>query len=305
MIRTFLPTDLLVILFQNGLLADAAKTKDGIGKKRRRSLSLAALSLRWLTPRERRRTWVWTEGISFRGLASGRNRSLSSAWEVDHLMLNEQDANCCSSLLERLSIAGGELGVEKIFLRLPAESPLLTAADEAGFSPYVAERLYSREKQPGEAVGHRPSAVPFPRRKRVGDDYRLFELYEKCVPAAVRRVEGMTFSEWQATRERGMGTEWLFENGDNLVGWLGIKSSRRVGQFAILANSEDELAMIMEYGLLFLGNCRRLFCLVPEFEWKLFTLLQEQGFKEIARYATLAKEPIGREKRPCLVPASA
>jgi hypothetical protein len=305
MIRSFLPTDLLVISLQRGSLSDVARTKDTMSEEGARFLGLAGLSIKSLNPRSKRRTWVRTEGPRFGGLASVRNRSLPSAWEIEHLILNRQDAGYCLSLLEKLSIVGGELGVTKVFLRLPADNPLLAAADEAGFSAYLTECLYFRERKESAAESYKTSPLPFPRRRRVSDEYRLFELYQKCIPASVRRLEGMTFGEWQAARDREMGTEWVFEDGSVLVGWLGVRAKGHVGQFEVMAISAAELEPVVEYGLMFLSDCRQLFCLAPEFEWNLFRLLEKRGFGQVAKYCAMAKEPLNRVKGPCLIPASA
>ena len=305
MIRSFLPTDLIVILFQRGPLSNVAKTRDNLAEEGVGFLSLAALLMQRLNPHDRRCTWVCTEGLSFRGLSSARNRSLSSAWEINHLLLDEQDVSCCSSLLERLTVKGGELGVQRIFLRLPAESPLLAAAKEVGFAPYMTEYLHFRERREGKAASDGTSALFSPRRKQAGDDYRLFDLYQKCVPVSIRRVEGMTFKEWQATRERGAGTEWVFEKEGSLVGWLGVKAGRHVGQFEIMAVPEGEWQQIIEYGLMSLDGCRYLYCLAPEFEAELLRLLEERGFSQVAKYSALAKELVIRERQPGLIPVSA
>jgi hypothetical protein len=297
--------DLLAVLFQNGSLSDVAKTWERVGRERTKFLSLGALMLQCLNPRDRRHTWVWTEGLNFRGLASVRNRCLSCAWEVDHLVLNEDDSVCCSSLLEKLSITGGENEVDRVFLRLPADSPLVATADEAGFSHYAAEHLYVWERTGQEAATPGSTIVPFPRRKRADDDYRVFELYEKCVPASVRRYRGMTLGEWQANRERAVGAEWVFEEGDALVGWLAVKSSRHAGQLDVMAHSPEATRQIVDCGLMFLGGCQRVFCLAPEFGGGLCRLLEERGFSQMGKYSALAKEPMAKEKQPCLALANA
>jgi hypothetical protein len=305
MIRSFLPTDLLAISLQRGSLSDVARTKDNMGKGGAKFWGMADLSIKSLNPRSKRHTWVRTEGLRFGGLVSVRNRSQPSTWEIEHLVVNQQDAGYCLSLLEKLSIAGTELGVTKVFLRLPADNPLLAVADEAGFSAYLTEHLYSRETTESEVESYKTSPLPFPRRKRDSDEYRLFELYQKCVPVSIRRVEGITSGEWQAARDRGMGAEWVFEDDGLLVGWLGVKAKRNMGQFEIMAISAKELEPMVEYGLMFLSHCRQLFCLVPEFEWNLSRLLEKRGFRQVAKYCALAKETVDRAKRPCLIPASA
>lgn len=305
MIRSFLPHDLIVVLFQGGLSCNAAEPKDKLGQERAGFLTLSALLFQRLNPRDSRRTWVRTEGLRFCGLASVRNRSLPSAWEVDHLMLKEQDLRSCSSLLERLGSVGLDRGIERVFLRLPFDSPFLLAAKGAGFSPYMTERLYCRQKEEGVAADDMALSPLSPRRKQAGDNYRCFELYERRVPLSIRKVEGMTLREWQASREKSIGTKWVFEKGGHLVGWLALEAGRDRGQFDITAVSDDEMLHIVYYALRVLDGCRSVFCLVPEFEGQLSRLLEERGFTETGRYSALVKELTAKESEPCLIPVRA
>lgn len=298
-IRPFLPIDLIAILFQGRWLSNKAKTKDNIGREDARFFTSATLLGQWLNPQIRRCLWVGANGLRIRGLASARNRSSPHAWEIDRLLLNEQDGECCHSLLEILSAAGGESGVKKVFLRLPAESPLVDAARGAGFIPYVTEFLYEWEK--GKAAGYGEPSSCSTRRKQEEDDYRLFELYEACIPAPIRRVEGMTFKEWQETKDRSARKEWIFEREGSLIGWLRVRTSGDIGQFELMANDREELEQMVEYSLMSLNGCRYLFCFAPEFQGELTRLLQDRGFGEVKRYSAFIKELTVRAQEPCLV----
>lgn len=303
MIRTFLPSDLIAILFQGESLSNKAKTKDGMGRKEARFLTMATLLGQWLHPRVRRCLWVWTRGLRLRGLASARNRSSSHTWEVDRLLINEGDDECCCSLLERLILAGGESGVEKIFLRLPMDSSLVDAAQKAGFLPYITEFLYGLQGGKGTVNGDIPPLTP--RLKQVGDDYRLFELYQNCIPAPIRRVEGMTFKEWQEIKDRTAKREWIFEQEGSLIGWLRMESNRATEQFEVMASGERELEQIVLHTLLSSDSHRRLLCLTREFQGELARLLQDRGFDEIKRYSVFIKELTVKTQEPCFVPLSA
>jgi hypothetical protein len=202
-----------------------------------------------------------------------------------------------------LSLVGGKSGVKKVFLRLPEESPLVDAAKKTGFVPYITESLYGLEK--GKAAGYESTPSCSPRRKQVRDDYRLFELYEACVPAPIRRVEGMTFKEWQEAKDRRAKKEWVFEEEGSLIGWLRVETTGDIGQFEVMASSQGELEKLVEYSLMSLDGCRYLFCLTPEFQGELAQLLQGRGFRQIERYSTLVKELTVRASEPCLVPLGA
>jgi hypothetical protein len=294
---------LVAILFQGKWLSNRAKTKDNIGREEARFLTLATLLGEWLNPQVRRYLWVWANGLRIRGIASARNRSSSHAWEIDRLLLDEQDEECCCSLLERLSVAGEESGVEKVFLRLPTESPLVDAARGAGFIPYVTELLYGWER--GKAAGYGEPSSCSMRRKQEGDDYKLFELYEACIPAPIRRVEGMTFQEWQEAKDRSARKELVFEKEGRLIGWLRVVTSGDIGQFEVMATDGEELEQMVKYSLMALNGCRYLFCLAPEFQGELTRLLQGHGFGEVKRYSALMRELTVRSQEPCLVPLGA
>jgi len=302
-VRPFLPTDLIAILLQGRWLSNRAKTKDNIGREETIFFTSATLLGQWLHPQVRRYLWVWANGLRIRGLASARNRYSPQAWEIDRLLLDEQDDECCHLLLERLSAAGGESGVKKIFLRLPAESPLVDAAREAGFVPYVTEFLYGWERE--KTAGHGEPISCSTRRKQEGDDYRLFELHKACIPAPIRRVEGMTFQEWQEAKDRSARKEWVFEKENSLIGWLRAETCGDKGQFEIMATNEGELKQMVDYSLMSLDGYRYLFCLAPEFQRKLARLLQGYGFGEVKRYSSLIKELTVRAQKPCLVPLGA
>ena len=302
-VRPFLPIDSIAILFQGRRLSNRVKTRDTIGKEETRFFTSATLFGQWLHPQVRRHLWVWANGFRVRGLASARNRSSPHVWEIDRLLIDELDNECCHSLLERLSAAGGESGVKKIFLRLPAESPLVNSARGAGFVPYVNEFLYGWER--GKADGAEAPSPCLARRKQEGDDYRVFELHKACIPATVCLIEGMTFKEWQETKERNIRKEWVFEKEGNLIGWLKADTCGNKGQFEIMATDEGELKQMVDYSIMSLEGCRYLFCLAPEFQGELTRLLQGHGFSEVKKYTAFIKELTIRAQKPCLVPLGA
>jgi hypothetical protein len=145
-----------------------------------------------------RSTWVSVRRQRLHALVGARERGGHQAWEIDYLVDCTGDEGVVVELLTRAIQAAGESRAEKLFLRLDASSPLLTAAHEAGFMPYQEETLYVH---PG---GIRADPAPV-RAMAPADSYPLFRLYTASTPEAVRRYEAATFSEWQAGTER----RWL------------------------------------------------------------------------------------------------
>jgi hypothetical protein len=141
-----------------------------------------------------------------------------------------------------------------------------------------------------------------PRRKKADDEYRLFELYLKCVPPHVRRAEGMTYKEWQSNRGRSLGQEWVFEKGGELVGWVAISTDRHCGQLDMLAATRDAMQSVVEYGLASLGDCHQMYCLAPDFEGALLRLLEDRGFSRVMTYSVLTKELLVRVAERYVMP---
>jgi hypothetical protein len=308
MVHRFSVTDLVPLILQSGSLRNRAKTKGNFNKNETRFTALSTVMDQWLAPRGKRYTWVWCKGFDFRGLASAKSHSTPYAWIIDLFLIDEQDKECCLSLLEKISSEGEELQAIKIFLRLSYESPLIAAAEQAGFSHYVTERLYCLEKGQGKLVDKKGELPTLIHHKLSSDEYRLFELYESCVPLHVRRVEGMTFREWQSTKDKDNArheNEMVYEKKGTLVGWFRTSIVGNSGHFEVMASPDEELEKMLEYSMIYLNSSRYLFCLNPEFQHGLRPLLIDKGFVELARYSTLVKELAIRAQEPCLMPVQA
>jgi hypothetical protein len=303
MIRSFMPFDVVDLLVAGRALSNKAKTRDGVGRKDARLGDLVNIVGDWFNPQLRLCVWVYTDGLALKGLASVRDRRSPHTWEINRLLVADQDRNCCVMLLEHVSSAGGRLEIGRIFLRLPADSPLLKAAQESGFLPYSTEHVYLRERAGGaESRSEVPAASGF-RRKKTDDDYRLFELYHASVPPHVRRAEGMTYKEWQSNRDRSPGQEWVLEKGGDLVAWVATDAGRHCGQLDILAATRDEMQSAVDYGLGSLSGCQQVCCLVPDFDGALPRLLESRGFSRLMTYTVLMKELLVRVVEPYVMPA--
>ncbi|MBN2100020.1 MAG: hypothetical protein JW753_10545 [Dehalococcoidia bacterium] len=303
MIRSFMPFDVVDLLVAGRALSNKAKTRDGVGRKDARVSDLASIVGDWFNPQLRPCAWVYTEGLALRGLASVRDRRGPHAWEINRLLVADQDRNCCLKLLEHVSLAGGRLEVGRIFLRLSTDSPLLKAAQETGFLSYSTEHVYLRERADGTETKSGVPSASSPRRKKVDDEYHLFGLYHACVPPHVRRVEGMTYKEWQSNRDRSPGQEWVFEKDGDLVAWVATDADRHCGHLDVLAAAGDEMQSAVEYGLDSLSGCQQVCCLAPDFDGALLRLLEDRGFGRVTSYSVLAKELLVRVVEPLAMPA--
>ena len=303
MIRSFMPFDVVDLLVAGRALSNKAKTRDGVGRKDARLSDLANIVGDWFNRQLRPCVWVYTDGLALRGLASVRDRGGPHAWEVNRLLVADEDRNCCLKLLEHVSLAGGRLEVGRIFLRLSADSPLLKAAQETGFLPYSTEHVYLQERADGTETSSGTPLASSPRRKKADDEYRLFELYHACIPPHIRRAEGMTYKEWQSNRDRSLRQEWVFEKGGDLVAWVATDMGRHCGQLDVLAATRDEMQSAVEYGLNSLSGCQQVCCLVRDFDAALLQLLESRGFSRVMTYAVLTKELLVRVVEPLVMPA--
>ena len=90
------------------------------------------------------------------GLVSARVRSGRRVWEVDRLYLADirspinqrpqyDPAEAAPlELLEHLIEAAGTRQAERVFLRLPSDSPVVSVAQRTGLFPYYEESLLER-----------------------------------------------------------------------------------------------------------------------------------------------------------------
>lgn len=298
MIRSLYPIDLISLLLLPPKSPNQAKTRDGL--ERRSLLSPRALLEHWLPLRGRRYTWVSSQQGRIQSLISVRSCSGPAAWQIDHLQAS--DGERCLALLDRVSAFAARQGARRIFLRLPADSPLIDGARRAGFSPYGLDFLY---RHPGD-IGRVAVTFPQPyslRPRSEDDDYPLFELYSAAVPISVRTAEGMALEEWRESRDRCLGLkqrELVLDKEGSVVGWLRIGAAGRVGFFEVMGHPSEEarLEMLVTWALACLSGKSPLFCIASAFQGQLLGLLGRHGFEEVAQHSALVKETALRVKEP-------
>jgi hypothetical protein len=233
----------------------------------------------------RRHTWIAVRGLSVRGLASARPRGQHIAWEVDHL--SAADDAVGTGILEELSRSLGKESVEKVFLRLDADSPLLEASHRAGFFPCFRERLLRVDGAPP-----RLETEPAPLCERTATDaYPLFQIYNAAVPSTARSYEAVTFREWLAAQEKGRYQQLVLPGAGRLLAWLRLLKSGRGGAFSLLRHPDEPRTLDSLLAAAFerLADRRPIFSLVPEYDEALARRLEELGFATAAEYVLLAR----------------
>ena len=282
-----------------------------------------------LKPKNRVSLAYW-DGKKMMGMASARRRAASAlggkAWEIDRLYLygswpsltywdyddllsfsdrwdmgwyedfSAEDAGL--ELLEQLITAMGNRSAERVFLRMPAGSPALTLARRSGFVSGYEETLLEgygndgagRDGQDGRDNAAGPAGM---RPKQPQDDYALFQLFCASAPAAVKKTLGLTFDQWQETRDgdgglRSRHQEWVAEEQGRLVAWLRL--SRRWVTVDVQGMTHPDypqrLYPALDFALAQPGIQR---WLVPDYQEGVADRLRNRGFRQMAQYIMLVK----------------
>lgn len=305
MIRSLYPTDLISLhFFSRGVFPNQAITRDRLGEA---SLLTPQTWLEhWFPLGRRRYTWVWLNRGRILGVISAKSCFGSTSWQIDYLRVS--DEQCCLALVDKVSAFAVEHGVKKLLLRLPQDSPLVEGVKRSGFLAYSTDYLYRYRGEAEPKIGELPN---FLRPRSSNDDYRLFELYSAAVPAPVRTAEGMTFEEWQESRDRGSWLqrrrEFVWEKQGSLVGWLRISAARGMGYFEIMLHPAEgeKLAWLVNHALVSLDGKSPLFCFASAFQGQLSRLLLTMDFEEVAQYCALVKELALRVREPSFMPMQA
>jgi hypothetical protein len=311
LVRTLRPMDLMGLMGHPGTWWSAAKPWERLGQDPSTPALLGSLLEHWMsTVSGSRRAWVYQEGGEVKGIAAARPRSGPHVWEVDLLLLStEKEAEEITlPLLEEVASAGGTQGVQKVLLRLPAESPLVSLVRRIGFHPYVKERLFVHKAphEPGPPTSELPLR-PVQRR----DLFPLYQLYLRTTPRPIQQIEAPTLQEWLATRERGGIAAWrreyLWEEQGTIQGWLRLQGLGRVGYLDLMVHEAGEgRALDLVLWALHRFRRRAIVCSpVPEYRVAIAHALQAAGFEETAAYKVSIKQTTVRVTQPVGVPVRA
>jgi len=309
MIRSLQPTDLWsLVQFARTPRANEARPREKLTRSCAEMLPPYTVFADWVPARGRRYVWVASDDRQVRGAASLRRRAGKDAWEIDTLLLDGGDG-LCTELLERAGMTAGAQGVQRVFLRMDSESPLVSEAVRAGFVAYQRERLLQACASP--TISAAPSIPAGLRLRADGDDYPLFRLFQAAVSSGVQAAEGATYKEWQATREKGWGrgrrSEFVYEGQGELLGWLRVTGASACGYLDMLVRPDEEAVagVLVDFGCQRLAGKECMLSLVRETDTAVLRRLRERGFKEQDGYVTLVKHIAARVRAPCFIPAGA
>ena len=253
---------------------------------------------------------MWWYSNRVYGLATARQRSGPQSWEITHLFLGPDGENRLTDLLEMVSRTVGSKGGQRVFLRLRQDDPLADAVRQSGFFPCVNEVLYMGPSNRTAGLSSLPSeSLVSLRKKKRGDNYALFQLYNAATPSEIRSTVGMTFDQWMASCERGGGhsQEFVLDTNSGVRGWLKCSRHSGSGQLSAMVHPdyEDLLAPVVDFGLERLKAANALYCLVPEHQESLKRVLWQRGFEAASEYVILVKSMVVKVKEGSRVRATA
>ena len=271
-----------------------------------------------MTSKHRVSLGYW-DGKKLRGMVSARSRPGHKSWEIDRLYLSGKWESLKSwdysyseldelgwfddfpvegagvELLEQLNTAVGCRAAQRVYLRLPVNSPARTVAKRSGFTDGVTETLLESyggnaggALPPGEGPqGMRPVEPP--------DEFGLFQLYCASAPAKAREALGLTFDQWQEHRDMGTSLfkpagfkEWVADGPQRLAGWLRITRRWVIVDVQTMTHPDHPEALYpaMDYALAQPGIQR---WLVPSYQESVSARLENRGFRRVAEYTLMVK----------------
>lgn len=212
------PTDLVALVtFDEEVRENQAVTRDHLGAPNDTPRPLAAAIEQWL--HLGRRTWINVAGREIRGIATARDLTSKSAWEIDTLVdAPEADDQVVLDLLRQAARAAREAQATHLLLRTPVDAPAAQHAPRAGFRPVVQERLWMGPAtiEGNIAVGagdESDGSGVLVREATDADDYARFQVYSRALPVTAREALAMTVEEWQAVQDY----RWVDRSGVTLV----------------------------------------------------------------------------------------
>ena len=281
--------------------ANCAYPLASMGKEPPTTFPLIDVCKAGLRLRDRGRGWVWWYSNRVYGLATAQQRSGPQSWEITHLSLGPDGESHLTKLLETVSQAAGSKGGERVFIRLRQDDPLVDAVRLSGFFPCVNEVLYRGLANRTARLSSLPNeSLVSLRKKKRGDSYAIFQLYNATTPSEVRSAVGMTFDQWMASFERGGSRiqEFVLDTNSGVRVWLKCFRHSGSGQLSAIVHPDDEelLGPVVDFGLERLKAANSLYCLVPEHQESLKRVLWQRGFEAASEYVILVKSMVAEVK---------
>jgi hypothetical protein len=236
-----------------------------------------------------------------------RERLGPRSWEVAHLFSTDDGMEEIATVLDQATELVGSRGGERLFLRVPADSPLQNLAQQSGFFAAYSEEVYGLHRSmqagtDGPALSLRP---PLP-----ADTYGQFRLYSAALPSAVRAAAGLTLDQFLDSRETVDGSTrefvWAAEDGQ-VHGWVRLSHLRNRLTIDAMLHPDDGTvagALLADTALLAWGHTTPSW-IVASYQPDLSVALHRRGWEVQRSFAVLIKSAAGHVREPALMPAPA
>ena len=199
-------------------------------------------------------------------------------------------------LLVGLTNHGQELGVQRFYVRLPLDHPLLSGFVEQGFTQYATEQILYAER---EAVAAEEPSLGL-RVARPDDAAAIHLLYLRVTPATVAAIEAPSRKAWESVFASGavshLGKDdviQLVAENPGIYGWAAITpatATRPVGIWLMCeAHREAERETFLNAVLTQLP-AGPVACVLRHYESELIRSLQQRGFAVYGTQVLLAKD---------------
>ena len=215
------PGDLIALVtFDGAVYPNLAVTRERLGRPQQAPHALAAALTHWL---RRRDLWLEVRGRQIHGIATARSLAGPGVWQIDTLIdAGDGDGAVLGALLAQAEKEALRAAVRMLLLRMPAAHGEAVADVRAyGFEPVLAERLWRAPNAGRASVPARDSTVQV-RAAEDADWFGRFQLCERQLPPAARRVIAPTYEQWRAMLEE----QWLGRRSHDAVA---IEHGRIVG----------------------------------------------------------------------------
>lgn len=250
-------------------------------------------------------SWIAIKEHRLMGLISARPRYSQQVWQVAHLLLNEESKDLATALFQQVTVAASQSGIERLFMRLPLDSPLRQLVLESGFEPYMVERLYSWSGL-HQNLGQASQGIPkMWRSKTKHDNWAIFQLYCVVAPAVVQQVEGLVYADWLQSRERIKSyQEKVWEQEGQIRGWARARPwwDGILLEFLFYPGEEPSFTPLIER---FIQYKKPIYCLVHSYQTQIQRLVEAEGFHPVEEHSLFIKQLLVKVRRTSPMPMRA
>jgi len=204
-------------------------------------------------------------------------------------------------LLNHLSVKASELGHQRIYARLTADSEEVRIFHNVGFSPYAEERIFRLD---AELYPDNLQNKLGLRRQTTADSWSVQRLYTAVTPHTVQVAEGLAQGQWQINNyplaDQGHRYGLIWENRGEILAVLNIHSGTAGHWMRIMIHPDidDEATNLILGGLSLLKNPHKkpVYCSLRTYQSELAAYLFTCSFREFASQQILVKHITVRAK---------